>query len=684
MLPAALTLAVAMLGRASEARDLVPEVAPPTRLQKVTVTKQNDTLVFHVKTAGPARYRTTFLEEPYRVVVDLEDTVYAWRKTPLAVDREPVREVRGAQYQGGVARVVVELTRKVGYVVRTDDAGLAIIVPLVAADGAGAAAPTAKPRQPKAGTTVAGRSQPLAQLAARELQPASQRPLISLEFKDADIVNLLRTLAAEGGRNIIIGEDVKGKMSISLRNVTSEMALQVILEARSLERIERDGIIRIVTREQLTKEAEAAVKMREAEAKLVAQPQLRGPLREESIRLYYTDAEEVAKTLQGILGIAAGSTPAAAGGGAGPIAEPPFSQLFRQPGAPAAEAPATAAPEVFTKGLTIRAHKPTNTLFLRLYEADLERVKKLIAESLDIPLPQVKIEARMEILEREALEQIGIQWSGADARQVGNLTLVGQGFDGGAPAGIPPVGLGTLGNPNLTLGNLLPISATNGLPLGGNLVNLPISALPNATGSPTAGLAFGLVGRRFNINLALQALASQRKTHTLARPEVVTVENNNAVMTVGQEIPYATVSSAGTQIQFKEAALRLEVTPSVIREGDLTKIKLKVIVENNSPGAAIPLGSAGSPPAINKRRAETLVIMKEGDHLIIGGVMQRLNDNTIRKVPLFGDIPLLGWLFKQREQRDTGTELVVFLTPTVLPVDRGTAAAASSQRPTSR
>ncbi|HEU5304230.1 MAG TPA: AMIN domain-containing protein, partial [Gemmatimonadales bacterium] len=666
MVHAALVVAIVLFPGVGTAADPgAPGLAPAARLHDVTVVDQPDALLVRVKTAGPAKYRAELVDSPYRLVVDLEDTVYAWRKTPLIVGREPVRQVRGGQYQGDVARVVVELTRKVGYVVRADDDGLAIVVPRASATPVVAgrivpistsmnglrtanalAVPTANghhapaaeaprplvaqgpapapadspqpaPEVTKAPAPVAPRPIQVAQTAKPAAGP---RPPVTLEFKDADIVSLLRVLATEGGRNIVIGEDVKGKMSISLRNVPWELALQTILESRGLERVERDGILRIATREQLTKEAETTIRMRDVEAKLAEssrKPELRGPLREETLRLYYTDAEEVAKTLQGILGIEAEGARSArvSGPTAGPIAEPPFSQLFGPPPPPpppGAQAPQP-PPEVLFKGLTIRAHRPTNTLFLRLYQADIERVKTLVKDALDIPLPQVKIEARMEILDRSALEQIGVQWGGAFAAPVNSSTVVGRGFESAGssaliPGGIPippaPVGF-TPGNPGLTLANALPVSAATGLPLGGNLVNLPISALPTAGALPAAGLAFGIVGTRFNVNLALQALATQNKTRTLARPEVVTVENAKAVMSLGEEIPYATVSSAGTQIQFKEALLKLEVTPAVIRDGDITKIKLVVVVENNSRGAVVNLGSAGSPPAINRRKAET-------------------------------------------------------------------------------
>jgi len=539
--------------------------------------------------------------------------------------------------------------------------------------------------------------------------------LITIDFKDADVINVIRLLGTEGGRNIVVGEDVKGKVSVSLRNVTWEQALETILEARALQKIEKDGIIRIVSREQLAKEREALAKAEEAKLKAeievrtkiaeaelkeqqvqqrklsveaaAAEAQARGPLKEAVLRLAYADPGEVANTLQGVLGL--GAQPIepcirisegeretrvefrTGGGVSGPIAEPPFSQLFGPPRTPEQPPPPLIPPDVLARGLAIRSHCATNSLFLRLYAADLDRVKKLIAESLDIPLPQVKIEARMEILDRTALEAIGIQWGGAGAATAGKTTLLGQGFE---PNFRPP-GTGAFNvspaNPNLDLSGLLPVTPGTGLPLGGNLVNLPLATLPNAAGVlPTAGLAFGIVGTNFNINLALEALATLGKTRNLARPEIVTVENHTASISLGEEIPYATVSSAGTQIQFKEASLKLEVIPMVILERtdgqERTKIKMFVVVENNSRGEVVNLGASGSPPAINKRRARTQVLMNEGERLVIGGVTTGVLQETIRKVPIFGDIPVLGWLFKQKENFDTGRELVVFLTPSVL------------------
>ena len=551
--------------------------------------------------------------------------------------------------------------------------------------------------------------------------PTSGEKLISLDFKDADVVNLLRILAAESGRNIVSGDDVKGRVSISLKNVTWEQALDTILEVRGLAKVEKDGVIRIVSLDQLTKEKEAQARVEAArrnaeietrtklaEAQLketelaskklaadaaAAEQAARGPLREEVIRLSYADPVDVATTLQGILGIPPeGTQPVSStiipsvpaqptvvpslGGPPNPALGqlPPPNSPYPPPYGPSGQPVISVSQDVLAKGITVRANKATNSIFIRHYEADLERIKKLIREQLDVPLPQIKIEARMEILDRNSLEAIGVQWGGALAGTSGSNTLVGQGFTGNdaTRTGIGATGVGP-SNPNLTLSSLLPVTAGTALPTGGNLVNLPFSALPNAlSNTPAGGIAFGLVGTKFNINLALQALAQLGKTRTLAHPEIVTVENNKATFSLGEEIPYATVSSAGTQVQFKEAVLRLEVTPTVIRENidgrELRKVKMTVIVENNSRGDLIAF-TGTSVPIINKRKAETQVLVREGDRLVIGGVTQNVQQKTVRKVPLMGDIPVLGWLFKQREDFETGRELVVFLTPSILRTD---------------
>ncbi len=758
-------------GTGSGAAQAADALGPPRELRHVRVQQRAAAVAVTIATSGPPTYETTLLDSPVRLVIDISGTFASPRSRWTDVP-EPLKEVRGSQFTPGTARLVVELSRKAGYRIEDGPQGLTVLVDAPAGPATVEASPVPKrlaaalpdlPRMPetakpsdasKASITprateptgaerrpagaMPAPSTPIPGIVARYPEavrmaalapvvvaqaaptpvpaaPSASAPaapngskLITLEFKDADILNLLRILSAESGRNIVAGDDVKGKLSVSLRNVTWEQALDTILEVKGLQKIDKGGVIRIISTEQLAKEREAQARAddakrkaeidartKEAEAQLkeaevanrklqadlaAAEAQSRGPLREEVIRLSYADPDEVAKTLQGILGIPAeGAQPVAgmqgivAPGGPPLIAEPPFSALYglglqQQQARPQV---VSVSQDVLAKGLTIRANKATNSIFLRLHAADLDRIKKLVREYFDVPLPQVKIEARMEILDRSALEAIGIQWGGAGAGNVGRATVVGQGFQSSPQ--VPGTGVANVNpvNPNLDLSGLLPIFPGNALPLGGNLVNLPISALPNAAGVlPAGGIAFGIIGTNWNINLALQALATLGKTRTLARPEIVTVENNKAEISLGEEIPYATVSSAGTQIQFKEALLKLSTTPTVIRarvDGrEDTKIKLVVVVENNSRGEVVNLGSSGAPPAINKRKADTLVLLNEGERLVIGGVTQTVSSTTTRKVPYLGDIPFLGWAFKQREIFETGRELVVFLTPSVL------------------
>jgi type IV pilus assembly protein PilQ len=736
-LPGALILAVAAAG----------EAAPPAasaRLDDVTVAARPDATTIRLKTSSRPRYQTEFIDQPARLVVDLHDTTFAWTSAPLAVDGASLRQIRGSQFRKGITRVVLEFSRRAAYTIDADTDGLVIAVPNDAREApavsavagpraaarVGAAAPRAASPRSEPGdvpptaalaatAVIDGAPVPVAPVLLAQAATAPPRPpappavttgnngrLISLDFKDADVVNLLRILAAESGKNIVISDDVKGKMSITLKNVPWEQALEIILESRGLEKIEKGSVIRIITRDQLARDREAQAKVEEARVKAesakaqaeaeirskaaeavlkeqeaqqrklaadsaIREAEARGPLVEETIRLAYADPEDIAKTLQGLLGIPADGALAPAGAAAGPVippAGPPFSALYgpQPPAIPVAAAP----PDVLAKGITIRAHKPTNSVFIRHYRADLERIKKLIRETLDVQLPLIKIEARLNELARTDLFEIGVQWGGAGFRRDGRNVLVTRGVQ------TPQNGTLISGNPltsgrinqtaNAALAGALPTilpaleDGANPLPFSGNIVNLPPS-------SSVAGIGFGIIGTRFSVNLALQALESESKTRSLSRPEVVTVENATASIVLGSDIPYATVSSAGTQIQFKEAALRLEVTPTVIREPGVTKVKMKVVVEDNSEGNRLTLPQGGEAVIINKRRAQTEVVVRQAETLVIGGIHQRQESEAVRKVPLFGDIPILGWLFKSKQHNVApDRELIVFITPTVL------------------
>ncbi len=454
-------------GAGSGAAQAADAPGPPRELRDVKVEQRGAAVAVTVATSGQPKYETTLLDSPVRLVIDISGTFASPRSRWTGVP-EPLKEVRGSQFKPGTARLVVELNRKAGYRIEEGPQGLTVLIDAPAGPATAETSPVPKrpvaaladlPRMPEAAkpsdapkasiapkateptgterkpavampaasTTapgiVARHAEPVrpAALAPVVVAQAATTPapaapsasapaapngskLITLEFKDADVINLLRILSAESGRNIVAGDDVKGKLSVSLRNVTWEQALDTILEVKGLQKIDKGGVIRIISTEQLAKEREAQARAddakrkaeidartKEAEAQLkeaevanrklqadlaAAEAQSRGPLREEVIRLSYADPEDVAKTLQGILGIPAegaqpiaGTQGIAAPGGPPLIAEPPFSALYGlglQQDSTARPQVVSVSQDVLAKGLTIRANKATNSIFLRL------------------------------------------------------------------------------------------------------------------------------------------------------------------------------------------------------------------------------------------------------------------------------------------------------------------------------
>jgi type IV pilus assembly protein PilQ len=533
--------------------------------------------------------------------------------------------------------------------------------------------------------------------AAQPQDPCASRlpaERVTLNLRDASVPTALRLLAQQYKVNMLVTEDVRGQVTLDFFRVPAHDVFQAIIDAGNLRCVVSGDVLRVSTMTRLRTEEEDRVKAREGELRLEADTRrkivearraeedladltARGPIREETIRLQYADAEDVAKTLQGILGITPQGT-----GQAVPL--PQLSQLYVPSppiDIPSSPPPPLTAPslspaspsEIVAKGLTVQAYKPTNSLFIRYYEKDIERLKKLIQERLDIPVPQVQIAAQMVITSLNALEQIGVQWGGAAAGNYGRQTYVAQGFqDAVRPPGTGAINVNQT-NPNLDLSGLLPVNPATAVPIGGNLVNLPTSLLPTLAGAtPAGGLLLGIIGSNFNINLAIQALEVQGKARTLAEPKTVTLENAKAVISRGFEVPFVSTPSQGlSQVQFKEALLKLEVTPRVIRDNGDIRIRMKVVFENNEPDFSGQRSVNGN-PSIFKRRQETEVLISQGQRLVVGGVTNDTSAMTTREVPVFGRIPVLGWLFKSRETNKTGEELIVILTPTVL--DAGAAA----------
>jgi type IV pilus assembly protein PilQ len=266
-----------------------------------------------------------------------------------------------------------------------------------------------------------------------------------------------------------------------------------------------------------------------------------------------------------------------------------------------------------------------------------------MVRNLDTQTPEVLIESRIVEAATNFTRQMGIQWGGQGgfAPEFGNST--GLVFPSSAvvagAAGQSPNG-GTAATPNFA-------------------VNLPAAIGPGSGGG--LGFIFGSAGGAFNLNLRLSALENNGLVKTVSAPKVATLDNQEAAISQGLSIPFSQVSAAGVQTTFVEARLELKVVPHVTADGS---ILMKISASNNQPNSGIT--GANGQPSISRKEAKTQMLVKDGDTTVIGGIYTRSTGLQVSEVPFFGQIPILGWLFKTRTDNDQRTELLIFVTPRIL------------------
>lgn len=399
---------------------------------------------------------------------------------------------------------------------------------------------------------------------------------VSLDFQDAEITSILRLLADISGKNLVMGEDVKGKMSIKLSNVPWDQALDIVLKMNSLGKIEEENVIRIGTLGSIARQQEEEAKAKESMIKAE-------DLGTRVINVNFAKAQDLSETLKKNL-------------------------------SPRGD-------------LTIDAR--TNSLIVKDIEKNILKINELV-KILDTPTPQVMIEARIVQAKPEFTRALGIQW-GTDVKAISGNNLIG------ISAG-----------PGIN-------SATFGSPVTGFGVNLPAAA---PTG--TLGFTFGrLTDIPINLDLRLSAAESTGMTKIISSPKIVTLDNQEAKIEQGESIPFATTSLQGTQTTFVDANLTLSVTPHITTDGSII---MKVKVSKNAPGRLTV--SAG--PSIEKREATTNVLVKNGNTVVIGGIYESTKVESKDRVPFLADIPIVGWFFKREDNRETTTELLVFMTPKII------------------
>ena len=458
-------------------------------------------------------------------------------------------------------------------------------------------------------TQIAAKNLPTAPTSARKgIKPAGRTGtgsggggysgrFVDLDFKDAELHNVIRLVAEVWGKNVVIPDDVKGTISIKLTNVRVDRAFDVILKSKSLDWVNEGGnIIRIATMEQLSKEREDQLARTKTEVKMI-------PTETRLIPINYSNVEDISKTIEA---------------------------------------------NVMSSRGKVSFDKRTNVIIYVDVPAKIKVAQELV-RSLDLPTPQVQIEARIVEAETTFLREIGVQWGGS---------LLANSASGNPTGLIFPSNIGLAG------GNMDTITKTSGISSAGAAnpdfaVNLPANTGSGAGGA--LGMTLGSLSGAVNINLRLSAMEEIGHVRSLAAPKITTLDNVEAKISQGVEIPYPQSSAQGNTVIMKQAVLSLTVTPHVTNDN---MVQMKIEVTKDEPDLT-NRGADGS-LGISKKSAKTELLVKSGDTAVIGGIYKRQSSLIYRKVPWFADIPIVGWLFKNQYKKDTRSELLIFITPRVL------------------
>ncbi|WP_163995360.1 type IV pilus secretin PilQ [Pyxidicoccus caerfyrddinensis] len=412
---------------------------------------------------------------------------------------------------------------------------------------------------------------------------------VSFEFKDIDIQNLLRVIAEISKRNVVLADDVSGKVTIRLRNVPWDQALDLILRTKQLGKEEFGNIIRIAPLKTLEEEA----RLRQERKKSLQQLE---ELLVNLIPVNYAVAGDMASRVK----------------------------------------------DVLSERGSVTVDQRTNVLIVKDVRSNTEKARALV-RSLDTQTPQVLIESRIVEANTTFSRQLGVQWGGqalataAAGNSTGLIFPNSVAVTGGSP--------GTGGN---------------GLPSTPNFaVNLPASVGEGAGGA--LGFVFGSAGGALQLNLRLSAAENEGTVKTISAPKVTTLDNNTARISQGVSIPFSQTSAQGVNTTFIEARLSLEVTPHITQDGS---VLMSINASNNQPDP----GSTGAngQPSIQRKEANTQVLVKDGDTTVIGGIYVRRGSTSTSRVPFLSSIPVLGLLFKNHTERDDRQELLIFITPRIL------------------
>jgi type IV pilus assembly protein PilQ len=426
--------------------------------------------------------------------------------------------------------------------------------------------------------------------------PGYQGEKLSLNFQNIEVRSLLQVIADFTNFNVVTSDTVSGSLTLRLKDVPWDQALDIILQAKGLGMRKSGNVIWIAPKDEIAikenAELEAGKKKTELE-----------PVRTQAFQLNYTKAAELTQALT--------SSQGGAGGGAS-------SRLLS------------------SRGSAISDQR-TNQVFVTDIPSKLEEIQALIAK-IDIPVRQVLIEARIVEANDTWGRSLGVKLGG----QIQNID----------PGGI-------LGDPRrVVIGPNVSRPNGTGNNTFGNFVNMPAQGQGGFDPASFAVSLFNRDASRF-LNLEISALEADGKGKVVSSPRIITADQIKALISQGTKIPFQKSTSSGaTSVEFIEASLKLEVTPQITPEGNVI---LDVKVNKDSLGTLTALGRE-----INVKEVKTNVLVENGGTVVIGGIFEQNESVSTAKVPLLGDIPYLGNLFKSTTKESSRTELLVFLTPRIV------------------
>ena len=437
---------------------------------------------------------------------------------------------------------------------------------------------------------------------------------LSLNFQNVEVRAVLQVIADFTGLNIITSDTVGGNLTLRLKDVPWDQALDIILQAKGLSKRKNGNVVLIAPTDELAAKEKLALEAQAAVGDLE-------PVRTESFPLSYAKASDVQTLLS------------------------------------------SKDQRILSKRGSATVDERTNTLFVQDTGGRLDEARRLI-QQLDVPVRQVLIEARIVIADDNWGRQLGARFGTQSAFNTSNYNVGVSGtlLDTVTPLSGNPSSRGSasLSNPN---NPLFTPGTTGAIPVGAQPEQLNVN-LPVVGAAGSLGLSILNLGSGNLVNIELSALESDNRGKVVSSPRVITADKKKAVISQGTEIPYATAAASGaTTIAFKPAVLELSVTPRITPDD---RIIMDLDVKKDAVGQTVNAGAAGVIPTIDTKKVSTQVLVDNGDTIVLGGIFEQETRTVTTKVPWLGDIPFLGVLFKNTQKTDNKTELLIFVTPKIV------------------